>query len=111
MPNGQATSNDAAKIMQAIQAMLSGVGQATGATGGAERPAIVPGVTPPAPGATIRFDPRVGAPPITTAGPVPRPALPRTGTESIGDFQSHGAAVNAGLISLGNSLSGIFSAI
>jgi len=108
MPPQQQTSDDSAKIMQAIQKMLSGVRQMTGAGGGGSP--VQPGTTPPPPGATIQFRPGGGGSgPITTAPP--RPYTPMPMTEQTGEQSTRSGQVNAGLTSLGNSLSGIFNTI
>src|SRR6266404_4541265 len=102
-------SDDSAKIMQAIQQMLSGVGKVTGATGGGGSP-VQPGTTPPPPQATIQFRPGGGGSgPIQTA-PL-RPYTPMPQTEQTGEQSTRSGQVNAGLTSLGNSLSGIFNTI
>jgi len=106
---GQGDSGDSAKIMQAIQQMLAGVGTATGATGGA-KPAVQPGTTPATPQSTIQFDPRRGgSSPISTAPP--RPYTPVPATAQVGEQSTRSGQVTAGLTSLGNSLSGLFNTL
>src|SRR6266576_3116209 len=110
---GQKTdSTDASSIMKAIQQMLGTVGQATGATGGTAGGSPLPGGSGPvSPSLTITFNPTGGGTSLAH-GPAPeRPGIPRTGGESLGSFRSQTQATNAGLVSLGNSLSGIFSSI
>ena len=101
--------NDAQVLMQQIMKMIGGAAQPSPQGGG---PTGVPGAVVPPPAPNIRFDPS-GAPgsPIQTAGPRPAMQIPQTGNQSLGKFTSKGEARNAGLVSLGNSLSGIFSAV
>ena len=107
---GQVPKDNAAQIIQAIQQMLGSVGKATGATEGGTSP--IPGQIPPGPTPTIRFDPSgAGRGPITTAGPVQRPQMPQTGSQGLGEYGTRTGAVNAGLTSLGNSLTGIFNTV
>lgn len=113
MPQEMSEKNKADKtspeaIIQSIQKMLEGLGTATGATA-SEGLSLPRGSAPVSPTPNITFDPRVGVS-IQTAQPRPSVAMPRTGGESIGDFRSKTQATNAGLVSLGNSLSEMFNA-
>lgn len=92
---------------QAIESAKSGGGQ-----GGPGSPMVTPGFAPPPPGPNIGFS-TAGASsgPLPHTGPPPPQGVPRTGSESIGNFSSKTAATNAGLVSLGNSLSQMFGAI
>src|SRR5437016_1896006 len=109
VPGQKTDSTDASSIMKAIQQMLGTVGQATGATGGGSP--LPGGSGPVSPSPTITFNPTGGGTSLAH-GPAPeRPGIPRTGGESLGSFRSQTQATNAGLVSLGNSLSGIFSSI
>src|SRR6266404_2139713 len=102
-------NDQSAQIMQSIMKMLQSVGGATGATSGGG-PTVQPGTTPPPPQSTIQFDPhRGGSSPISTAPP--RPYTPMPQTEQTGEQSTRSGQVNAGLTSLGNSLSGIFNTI
>ena len=102
-------NDQSAQIMQSIMKMLQSVGSATGATSGGG-PIVQPGTTPPPPQSTIQFDPhRGGSSPISTAPP--RPYTPMPQTEQTGEQSTRSGQVNAGLTSLGNSLSGIFNTI
>lgn len=101
----QQGTDTSAQLMQQILAAVSGMGK-SGGTGG------VPGASLPPPSPNIRFDPS-GAPGggFSTAGPRPTMPTPPTGSQSLGKFTSKGEATNAGLVSLGNSLSGLFGAV
>src|SRR5947207_8385483 len=110
VPGQNKDSTDAATIMHAIQQMLGSVGSATGSTGGGGSP-LPGGSGAVSPQPTITFNPSGGGTAISHAPPPQRPQAPRTGGESLGDFRSQTQATNAGLVSLGNSLSGIFSTI
>lgn len=105
-PNAPSTAN-AAEIMNAIQKMLSSVGTATGSTGGGSPLPQGSGAVSPSP--TITFNPSGSGTSLQHGQAPQRPQMERTGSESIGDFHSRGQATNAGMVSLGNSLSEMFS--
>jgi hypothetical protein len=101
---------DSKTALAAISKMLSTMGQ--GQPGGqAQQPGVVPGHAPPIPGSTISFNPS-GSPgtPLSHAQAPPSMQVPPTGSQSIGHFANRGEATNAGLVSLGNSLTGLFGA-
>ena len=115
MANGDGNNPgaDTQQILAAIQKMLSGVGQATGqgqgpATGS---PIVSPQRLGPTPQSTISFNPGGASnPAIQTSQARPTPTVPQTGSQSIGNFATRKESLNAGLVSLGNSLTGLFSA-
>jgi hypothetical protein len=113
MPNGHEqvgmAKDDSAQIIKAIQTMLSNVGQQTGGAGGGSPLPGGSGAVSPQP--TITFNPSGAGTSLEHAPAPQRPSVPRTGSESIGDFRSQTQATNAGLVSLGNSLSGMFGAV
>lgn len=110
-PLDNAKGQDAQGIIQRIQQMLQSVGKATSQEGGQPGGTVVKGNPMPSPSPTITFNP-TGAPGgIQTAPPRQTSPVPATGSESIGHFANRGEATNAGLVSLGNSLSGMFNAI
>jgi len=113
MPPDDKQNVDSKQIMDAINKMLQGVGQMAGAGGtpSGGGPVTTPGSGPVSPTPNMSFDPRGGSGPIQTAPPRPAIGVPPTGSQSIGHFASRGEATNAGLVSLGNSLSGIFNTI
>jgi hypothetical protein len=97
------------QIMQAIQQMLAGITQATSKTSGG--PVNAPSTTP-APSPNISFNPSGAGSsmPISPNRP-PATQIPQTGSQGIGEYATKRGALNAGLTSLGNSLSGMFGAI
>src|SRR5882724_11878763 len=106
LPSGQQGGDSAAQLLQQILKMTTPQSQ------GGQGPVGIPGAAVPPPQPNIRFDPS-GAPQggIQTAGPRPSMPVPPTGSQGLGKFTSKGEARNAGLTSLGNSLSGIFAAV
>jgi len=94
-------------IMQAIQDMYQRAASNATSGGPAATPTYTPGSV--APLTPINFNP-TGAPgaPISVARPAALPPPVQTGSQSIGAFGNKREAVNAGLVSLGNSLSSLF---
>jgi hypothetical protein len=110
MPNDQ-DSGDSQQLLKAIQTMLSGAGQIAGAGGGPSSPGT-PGTVAPGPTPNISFNPlQGGGGPIQTAPPRPVGPAPQTGSQSIRNSGDRTATTNAGLVSLGNSLSSMFSSV
>jgi hypothetical protein len=104
--------NEAQQLQQAIQALMQNVAKVAQPGGQAPQGGMLaPGNVPPIPGSNISFNPG-GAPgsPLTHAPPRPAGGVPPTGSQSIGHFANRGEATNAGLVSLGNSLTGLFGA-
>lgn len=97
-------------LMKMVQGMLSQF-QSKGQPGGGGT-SFLPGTVAPGPSANINFNP-LGSPggPIQTAPPRPPMGIPPSGGESIGNFKDRTTTTNAGLVSLGNSLSGIFNTL
>jgi hypothetical protein len=110
---GAGPGMDSKTALAAISKMLStlGKGQSDQPGGQAGQPGFVPGNVPPIPGSTISFNPS-GSPgaPLMHAPAPPSGQVPPTGSQSIGHFANRGEATNAGLVSLGNSLTGLFGA-
>jgi hypothetical protein len=104
----QSNPADAAAIMTAIQKMLQGVQSQTQD----QRPDMIPGQKPPGPTPNIQFNTGGSGSPISITPNRPQATqIPPTGSQGIGSFENKRGAVNAGLTSLGNSLSGMFGAI
>lgn len=97
-------------LIKLIQNAFPSVQPPSGGGGGGT--SFLPGSVAPGPGPNINFNP-LGGPggPIQTAPPRQGGGVPATGSQSIGNFKDRGTATNAGLVSLGNSLSGIFNAV
>lgn len=103
----QQKTKGAEEILTAISNMLTGLQEATN-----KPPSPLPqGTGPVSPTPTISFDPRGSATALPTGAPPSRPQFPMTGSQSIGSFPTKTAATNAGLVSLGNSLTGLFNTI
>jgi len=102
------SQNEVQQLMASIQQVYQrAAGQANPA---GSQPNFTPGqVNPLTP--TITFNPQ-GAPgqPMSYVKPSPYPSNSPTGSQSIGGFGNKREAVNAGLVSLGNSLSSLFGA-
>jgi hypothetical protein len=109
--SGQTQAADAKQIMTAIAKMLQGVqGQTQPPQDSGQ--SMVPGQKPPAPAPNILFNPSGSGGGIQLTPNRPQALqIPPTGSQGIGSFENKRGAVNAGLTSLGNSLSGMFGAI
>ncbi len=105
--NPQSTPQDAQKITQAIQQMLAGVQKPASEAG-----MVLPPSTVPPPSTNIQFNPSGSGTSLPVSPSRPQATqIPPTGSQGIGEFATKRGALNAGLTSLGNSLSGMFGAI
>lgn len=108
MDSSQTTPGQgAADIAKAIQQMLAGVQKPASEAG-----MVLPPSTVPPPSTNIQFNPSGSGTSLPVSPSRPQATqIPPTGSQGIGEFATKRGSLNAGLTSLGNSLSGMFGAI